>query len=114
VVAIFQPHRYSRTLHCREGFRTAFLDADVVLVTDIYAAGEEPIDGVSAAALVEDIRAASRPEQEILHAGDLARARAEATSRFRDGDLLLCLGAGSITQLAGQLADQAASAPAGE
>jgi UDP-N-acetylmuramate--alanine ligase len=103
IVTLFQPHRYSRTMHCRDGFATAFVQSDVVLVTDIYAAGEEPIEGVSAAALVEGIRKNARSGQIVLHVGDLAQAKSVVLGQFTEGDLLLCMGAGSITRLAEEL-----------
>lgn len=100
IVTVFQPHRYSRTQHCKEGFLSAFQDSDVVLITDIYAAGEEPIDGVDAQSLVDAIR---KKGKEVIYVGDLERAKREALSRFKDGDLVICLGAGSITRLAEML-----------
>jgi UDP-N-acetylmuramate--alanine ligase len=107
IVTIFQPHRYSRTLHCQEAFATAFMQSDVVLITDIYAAGEEPTDGISPASLVanlvEGIKKNARPGQLILHVGDLAQAKSIALGQFTEGDLLLCMGAGSITRLAEEL-----------
>jgi UDP-N-acetylmuramate--alanine ligase len=98
IVTVFQPHRYTRTLHCRDGFLSAFHQSDVLLVTDIYAAGEDPIDGVDARALAEDIRRVNG-KGEVAYAGDLNGALAEVRARMRDGDLVLCLGAGTITRL---------------
>jgi UDP-N-acetylmuramate--alanine ligase len=99
IISVFQPHRYSRTLHCREGFLSAFSDSDVVLITDIYSAGEDPIPGVNAESLVEDIRKVLKPGQQILYAGDLVRAQEMLRDLVTDGDLILCLGAGTITRL---------------
>jgi len=103
IMIIFQPHRYSRTLHCRDGFLSAFNHGDVVLLTDIYAAGEEPIDGVTAEELVRDIQKVAHPNQEIVHVGDMESAKKAILTRMMDGDLVLCLGAGSITKLPEQL-----------
>ena len=102
IVAVFQPHRYTRTLHCRDGFLGAFGGADVLYMTDIYPAGEEPIAGVSAEALVRDIGLRS-PGKSVHYAGDLATARGRVLADFRPGDLVLCLGAGSITRLPEEL-----------
>ncbi len=99
VVAVFQPHRYSRTLHCRDGFLRAFHGADVVLLTDIYAAGEAPIEGVTSERLVEEMRRVALPGQQILHVGGLEGARDHVAKISSDGDLVLCLGAGTITRL---------------
>jgi UDP-N-acetylmuramate--alanine ligase len=103
IITVFQPHRYSRTLHCREAFRTAFYQSDVLLMTDIYAAGEDPIDGVDAAAVVADIQMVKPAAQIVLHVGSLDSACDAVIKELRDGDLVLCLGAGSITRLPEQL-----------
>ncbi|MGK5081955.1 UDP-N-acetylmuramate--L-alanine ligase [Bdellovibrionota bacterium FG-1] len=99
IITVFQPHRYSRTLHCRDGFLSAFHKSDVVLITDIYAAGEDPIEGVDSARLVAAIRKVANPGQEIVHVGDLLSAGDEVLKRMTSGDLVLCCGAGSITRL---------------
>jgi UDP-N-acetylmuramate--alanine ligase len=104
IITIFQPHRYTRTLHCHDGFLSAFADTDVLWMTDIYPAGEDPIPGVSAPALIDAIRSSHMAPREIQHFGDLAEARIAALEHFVDGDMILCLGAGSITRLAEQLA----------
>jgi UDP-N-acetylmuramate--alanine ligase len=103
VVTVFQPHRYTRTLHCREDFMHAFKDSDLVMITDIYSAGEDPIDGVTSESLVALLRQVSLGSQQIFYTGDLERTRLEVLGHFKAGDLVLCLGAGSITKLADQL-----------
>lgn len=103
IVTVFQPHRYSRTLHCKDGFLSAFGQSNVVILTDIYAAGEDPIEGVDSKALAEDLKRVSALQQEVVYAGDLSSAQEELCQRVTDGDLVLCLGAGSITKLADQL-----------
>ena len=99
VMTVFQPHRYSRTLHCRDGFLTAFRDADVVCITDIYSAGEDPIEGVTGEALARDLQKSALPGQEIIYVGGMEQAQQAIQSRFTDGDLVICMGAGSITRL---------------
>ncbi len=108
VVAVFQPHRYSRTAAVGRDFGGAFGDADVVVVTDIYAAGEEPRPGVSGLIVAQAVRA-SRPGLQVEYAE--ARADVLATVRhiLRPGDLCLTMGAGDLTTLA----DQLLAAPAG-
>ena len=94
VVCVFQPHRYTRTRDLLEEFPTAFNDADVLLVTDVYAAGEEPIPGISGASLVEGIRACGHKDvTHVPRAGLAAAARA----RVRPGDVVITLGAGDVT-----------------
>jgi UDP-N-acetylmuramate--alanine ligase len=101
VIAVVQPHRYTRLSHLFDGFCTCFNDADTVLVADVYAAGETPIDGIHRNALLAGISAHGHRHAEALdgpHA--LAPAvRALATP----GDLVVCLGAGSITNWANAL-----------
>jgi UDP-N-acetylmuramate--alanine ligase len=103
IKVVFQPHRYSRTVHCREGFRHAFDLADQVILTDIYAAGETPIEGVSSPALAEDIQSHAKNGVQIQSCGDLLAAERMILADFRPGDLILCMGAGSITRLPAQL-----------
>jgi UDP-N-acetylmuramate--alanine ligase len=103
IVSVFQPHRYSRTLHCREGFRSAFAKSDVLLVMDIYAAGEEPIEGVSGAGLTQEIQKFAPSHQKVVYSGDFESTCRQLKALFSPGDLILCLGAGSITQLPDRL-----------
>ena len=100
VVCLFQPHRYTRTRDLMADFATAFNDADVLLLTDIYAAGEEPIPGASAAALADAIRACGHRDVTLVPRAELARA---ARGRVRPGDIVLTLGAGDITQAGPEL-----------
>jgi UDP-N-acetylmuramate--alanine ligase len=103
IVTVFQPHRYSRTLHCHDGFLTAFRHSDRVLITDIYAAGEDPIEGVSAQALAEAVQRVAPQGQGVQYAGSLENACREVVRALLPGDLVLCLGAGTITRLPDQL-----------
>jgi UDP-N-acetylmuramate--alanine ligase len=100
VVCLFQPHRYTRTRDLLGDFATAFNDADVLLLTDVYAAGEEPIPGAGAADLAEAIRACGHRDVTQVPRADLARS---ARQRVRPGDLVLTLGAGDITAVGPEL-----------
>jgi UDP-N-acetylmuramate--alanine ligase len=104
IITVFQPHRFSRTLHCAPEFMNAFVDSDIVMITDIYAAGEDPIEGVTTQNFVADLKKHSRKDQLVSYSGDLAATQQGVLKLFQDGDLLLCLGAGSITKLADQIA----------
>jgi UDP-N-acetylmuramate--alanine ligase len=98
VVTVFQPHRYSRTLHLRQEFLTAFNQADVLVVMDIYPAGEAPIPGVNAADLADGIRA--HGHRNVTYLGnDRARIVDHVCEISRPGDLVLTLGAGDVSQL---------------
>ncbi len=101
VIAVVQPHRYSRVHDLFNEFATCFNDADTVLVAPIYAAGEAPIEGVTHDELVARIRARGHRDARVLDKPDsLARLIAE---RAADGDYVVCLGAGNITQWAAAL-----------
>jgi UDP-N-acetylmuramate--alanine ligase len=104
IQVVFQPHRFSRTLHCRDGFKSAFRVADMVWLTEIYAAGESPIEGVSSDVLVEDLRLVAGEGQRIELAPTLEDAAEKVLRTVRAGDLILCMGAGSITKLPEKLA----------
>ena len=104
VIAVVQPHRYTRLAALFEEFCTAFNDADCVLVAPVYAAGEAPIAGIDRDALVEgvrrhghrDVRALDGPEQLPDLVAEIAQS----------GDLVVCLGAGNITAWANALPAQ--------
>lgn len=95
---IFQPHRYTRTRDLLEEFATAFDHADTVEVLDIYAASEEPIPGITGGALAATIR-----HPRVHFAADPADAIAAIARRAEDGDLIMTLGAGSVSQLGPQV-----------
>ena len=95
---VFQPHRYTRTRDLLEEFGGAFADADRVMVLPIYAASEEPIAGVTAEGLVARIVG---PQAEF--ARDFAAAVEKAASAAREGDMILTLGAGSVSHLAPEI-----------
>ena len=98
VHVIFQPHRYTRTRDLMAEFATAFNDADTVQVLDIYAASEEPIAGVDAPALV---RAVGR--KEVQYASSFEEAVNRTVAEAADGDVIVTLGAGSVSQAAGMV-----------
>jgi len=98
VVTVFQPHRYTRTRDLRTEFLTAFNQADVLVVMDIYPAGEPPIAGVSAEDLAEGIRAHGHRNVTFL-GSDRARIVEYVTELSRPGDLIVTLGAGDVSQL---------------
>jgi UDP-N-acetylmuramate--alanine ligase len=101
VVVCFQPHRYSRTKNLAKEFGAAFDDADAVLVTDIYAAGEAPIEGVTAELVVGAAR--SHGHRNVVYAGDLSRAEALLREMVRPHDLVVTLGAGDVAKLGDRL-----------
>ena len=103
VIAVMQPHRYSRLGGLMDDFAQAFNDADMVFVTPVYAAGEAPVDGVSAEALVERIALRGHCSASVIADADaLAGTLAGIVA---PGDQVICLGAGDITKWAAGLAD---------
>jgi UDP-N-acetylmuramate--alanine ligase len=107
VIAVVQPHRYTRLAHLFDGFCTCFNDADTVLVADVYPAGEAPIAGISRDALVAGLGAHG-------HRHAVALTEPAALAPFvrdlaRPGDIVVCLGAGSITNWANALPRDLAS-----
>jgi UDP-N-acetylmuramate--alanine ligase len=102
VIAVVQPHRFTRLRDLMDEFQQAFNDADMVYVAPVYAAGEQPIEGVDAAALVQGLRTRGhRSAAEIAGADALA---AELAGMLQPGDMVICLGAGDITKWAAGLA----------
>lgn len=102
VIAVVQPHRYSRLGNLMEEFQTAFNDADRVLVTPVYAAGEAPIEGVDAQALVDGLK--RRGHRSAATVADAAALADELAATIQPDDMIVCLGAGDITKWAAGLA----------
>ncbi len=112
IVAVVQPHRYSRLHDLFEEFCTCFNNADTVIVAEVYSAGESPIEGASRDALVDGLRAhGHRQVIPLPSQHELASIVAELTSA---GDLVVCLGAGNITAWAASLPDELANLKPGQ
>jgi UDP-N-acetylmuramate--alanine ligase len=94
---IFQPHRYTRTRDLIDEFSTAFADADSLFLLDIYPASEKPIPGITSEALAHRIAQAGK--RDVIYVPSFGDAIDEATNTARHGDLILTLGAGSVSQL---------------
>jgi UDP-N-acetylmuramate--alanine ligase len=113
VIAVVQPHRYSRLSDLFQDFCTCFNDADIVVVADVYAAGEAPIEGINRDALVEGLRRSGHRNVIALPSPDLLARIVRDLAR--PGDMVVCLGAGSITNwahaLPGELATLYGEAP---
>jgi UDP-N-acetylmuramate--alanine ligase len=104
VHVIFQPHRYTRTRDLMEEFTAAFGDADSLFVLDIYAASEKPIEGISGEALARTIREKGGHPAEYV--GSFGNAVTSVTAAAQDGDMILTLGAGSVSQLGPMIVDR--------
>ncbi|HTX50442.1 MAG TPA: UDP-N-acetylmuramate--L-alanine ligase [Caulobacteraceae bacterium] len=104
VIAVVQPHRYSRLHDLFQEFCRCFNDADVVIVADVYAAGETPLMGVDRDALVEGLR--RHGHRRVLALESPADLPAMIAAEAREGDLVVCLGAGDITAWAQALPSQ--------
>ncbi len=101
VIAVVQPHRYSRLANLFEDFCTCFNDADTVVVADVYAAGEEPVEGIDRDALVAGLQARGHRDVRPLDTPDALAPLVAGLAR--SGDMVVCLGAGSITAWANDL-----------
>ena len=107
VIAVVQPHRFTRLRDHLEDFESAFNDADMVFAAPVYAAGEAPIDGISSDTMVQGMKARGhRSAQVIAGPDELAEALAQVV---QPGDMVVCLGAGDITKWAAGLADAIAA-----
>ncbi len=100
-VVVFQPHRFSRTLELMDEFALAFNNADVVYVLDIYAASEQPIEGITAEVLSENIK--KYGHKNVNYIGDIKEAAEKVCKNLQDGDLVITLGAGSVTRLSDEI-----------
>lgn len=102
IILAFQPHRYSRTRDCFEDFVKVLRDADLVLLSEVYAAGEAPIVAADGRALARALRVAGKVEPVFVDAIEgMVEAVIDAT---RDGDVVICMGAGSIGGIPAKLA----------
>jgi UDP-N-acetylmuramate--alanine ligase len=101
---IFQPHRYTRTRDLMEEFATAFSDADSLEVLDIYAASEEPIQGITGETLAQRISETGNASAQ--YAGSFEDAVLAGVATAQEGDMILTLGAGSVSQLAPMLLEK--------
>jgi UDP-N-acetylmuramate--alanine ligase len=102
VIAVMQPHRFTRLQSLMDEFQNCFNDADVVFVTPVYPAGEEPIEGVDSDTLADGLRAhGHRMVRAVSDQKELCR---ELRDLAAEGDMIICMGAGDITKWAGGLA----------
>jgi UDP-N-acetylmuramate--alanine ligase len=102
ILVLFQPHRYSRTKHLWDEFCRAFNQADMLVLTDIYSAGEQPIPGVTGKALADAVRAAGH--KEVVYHGSMQSGIEELLRAARPGDAILTIGAGNVSRAPGELA----------
>jgi UDP-N-acetylmuramate--alanine ligase len=104
VHVIFQPHRFTRTRDLMDEFATAFADADTLCLLDIYPASEKPIEGITAEALVSRIAGAGK--RDVAYAPTFSDAVASVAALAQPGDMVLTLGAGSVSQLGSMLLEK--------
>jgi len=105
IVLAFQPHRYTRTRDCFEDFVRVLGTADAVLLTEVYAAGEAPLVAADGRALTRALRVAGRVEPVFVE--DVAELPQAVRDFVRDGDVVIVMGAGSISRVPGQLGERA-------
>jgi UDP-N-acetylmuramate--alanine ligase len=102
ILVLFQPHRYTRTKHLWDDFCSAFNQADMVVLMDIYAAGEPPIPGITGQALADAIRAAGH--KSVIFHSSMQKGIEELLRAARPGDAILTIGAGNVSRAPGELA----------
>jgi UDP-N-acetylmuramate--alanine ligase len=102
--AIFQPHRYTRTMHLMDDFARSFHGADYVYLLDIYAASEKPVEGVTSQALAERMRGFGHRSVEFV--GSIENAATAVLANAREGDAVMTLGAGNVWQAGDQLLER--------
>ena len=102
VIAVFQPHRYTRLQNLWNEFMTAFSDVNRIVVTDVYAASEEPIDGINSAAFTNELKEKLDIPCENL-TGDMHEVAKKLLPTLNPGDVVIGLGAGTITNLGKEL-----------
>jgi UDP-N-acetylmuramate--alanine ligase len=103
-VVVFQPHRFSRTQELMDEFALSFNNADVLYVLDIYAASEQPIEGITAEVLTENIKKYGHKNANYI--GDIELAAERVCENLREGDLVITLGAGSVTRLSDDILEK--------
>ncbi len=103
-VVVFQPHRYSRTQELMDDFVVAFNNADVLFLLDIYAASEQPIGGINAEVLAENIKRFGH--KNVSYIGDIDTATEKVCEHLQPGDLVITLGAGSVTRLSDEIVEK--------
>lgn len=103
-VVIFQPHRFSRTKELMSEFALCFNNADVLFVTDIYAASEQPLEGITAETLTDNIK--QYGHKNVQYVGDVEGAAEKVIPFLQEGDLVITLGAGSITRLSDEILEK--------
>ena len=106
-VVAFQPHRFTRTQELMDEFALEFNNADVLYVLDIYAASEDPIPGITAEFLTENIRRYGH--KNVKYVGDIETAAERIAADLREGDLVITLGAGNVTRLSDELLEKISS-----
>ena len=104
IIAVFQPHRYTRTRALFKDFLTAFYDADVLVITDIYPAGEDRIEGVESKALFEGLR--EYGHKDVTYLSDKKEIVEHLLRMISPGDLVITLGAGDIWQVSEELVNR--------
>lgn len=96
IIAAFQPHRYTRTKELFNEFVTAFYDADILILTDVYSAGEQPIEGANAARLADEVR--RHGQKDVTYLGNRELIPQHLAKVVKEGDIVITLGAGTIWQ----------------
>jgi UDP-N-acetylmuramate--alanine ligase len=104
IIVVFQPHRFTRTQELMDEFVVSFNNADVLFLVDIYAASEQPIEGITAEALANNIKKFGH--KGVSYIGEVELAAEKVVPALRSGDLVITLGAGSVTRLSDEIVER--------
>jgi UDP-N-acetylmuramate--alanine ligase len=109
LIVIFQPHRYSRTKHLAEEFGSCFKGAHKLILTDVYAASEEPMEGISSRLIYDRVKKHGPEDVVMMDKKDVTE---HVMKMKKGGDMILVLGAGDIKEVANELSDRLNKRPA--
>ena len=102
VITVFQPHRYSRLAHLKNEFSLCFDKTDILIVTDVYGSGEQPIPGINGKVLVDSLIENGFPGK-IAYIPGISDIAGYLNNKIRQGDIVLLMGAGDITRVSDEL-----------
>lgn len=102
VVAVFQPHRYTRTASLYQEFASSFSAADVIVITDVYSAGEMPIPGITGE-LISSLAEKNYPNKQVIYVPQRHKVASLVQSMLKEGDICITLGAGDLTLMFGEM-----------
>jgi len=102
IITVFQPHRYSRLAHLKNEFSLCFDETDILIITDVYGSGEQPIPGINGKVLIDSL-IENGFSGKIVYIPGLSDIAEYLNTKMRQGDIVLLMGAGDITRVSDEL-----------